>query len=371
MRRRCATRLHFLVVVALGMTLAFAAFGSAWLPVAFPATGVLFAAGGAASAVALDRAGSARAFLARVGLRVLLPFWLFAAVLVPLMWDRGWAADENLGSAPLTWDTGWRWVLPLADPPVSTEGLAWAPGLWFVRTFLWLVLLSPAVVWLFRRWPVRMAVVPGVTLVLITAGLINLDARADGAATALCVWSCCWLLGVAWSDGTLHRMPLLPTLAGGAALAGAGVWWALDLQQRPQGDLYDSGLATLLFSSGAVLVLLRAGSTFARGDRLRRARAALAFLPRRMITVYLWTPMAVVLAPEVLARTPLASLNVPDPQGELLGYATSVVLLLLAAALLGTLEAWPATWSRRSRHVRRHVLQDNIVAEDAVQERAR
>jgi hypothetical protein len=368
MRRPRTTWLHVLVVVALGMTLAFAAFGSTWLPIAFPAAGILFAGGGAASAVALDRAGSARAFLLREGLRLLLPFWLFAGVLVPVMRDRGWDADENLGSAPLTWDTGWLWVLPLADPPVSTEGLAWAPGLWFVRTFLWLVLLSPALVWLFRRWPVRLCLVAVGTLVLMTAGLVNVDARADGQAAALCVWSCCWLLGVAWSDGTLVRAPLLPTLAGGAALTGAGVWWALDLQQRPNGDLYDSGLAALLFRAGAVLVLLRAGSTVAGGDRLRRTRAALAFLPRRMITVFLWTPLAVVLTPLVLARTPLAPLDVPGPQGALLEYVTAVVLLVLMAALPGTLEAWPSRWFRRRRG---YVLRDNVVAEDAARERAR
>src|SRR5688500_9375643 len=115
MRRENETWLHALVVVALAMALAFAAFGWNWLPLAFPARGMLFAAGGAACAAVLDRADDAWAFLRRAGLRLLLPFWLFAAVLVPVMLDRGWRADADLGSAPLTWDTGWLWVLPLAD----------------------------------------------------------------------------------------------------------------------------------------------------------------------------------------------------------------------------------------------------------------
>ena len=270
MRRGHETWLHVLVVVALVMGLAFAMLGWNWLPVAFPATGVLFAAGGAACAAGLDRADGAWAFLRQAGLRLLLPFWLFAAVVVPFMVDHGWRADADLGSAPLTWDTGWLWLLPLADPPVSTDGLEWTPGLSFARTFLWLVLLSPALVWLFRRWPLRLSAIPVVTLALVGTGLISLEGRAYDQVVPICLWSCCWLLGVAWTDRSVHRAPLVRTLAVGGALTAAGVWWAVLLQQRAEGDLYDSPLATLLFSTGAVLLLLRAGSALPRVDGLSR-----------------------------------------------------------------------------------------------------
>ena len=369
MRRGHETWLHVLVVVALVMGLAFPMLGWNWLPVAFPATGVLFAAGGAACAAGLDRADGAWAFLRQAGLRLLLPFWLFAAVVVPFMVDHGWRADAYLGSAPLTWDTGWLWLLPLADPPVSTDGLEWTPGLSFTRTFLWLVLLSPALVWLFRRWPLRLSAISVVTLVLVGTGLISLEGRAYDQVVPLCLWSCCWLLGVAWTDRSLHRAPLVRTLAVGGALTAAGAWWAVLLQRRAEGDLYDSPLATLLFSAGAVLLLLRAGSVLPRVDGLSRTWPVTAFLPGRMITVTLWTPVAVVLAPVVLARTPLASLDVPGAQGTLLEFATAVVLLLLAAAVPGALEGGRLPRFRRRRpEDRRYAVQGNVVSQPAAAE---
>lgn len=362
--------LHLLVVLALVLLVTFAAVGRSWLPLVFPTTGVLFAAGAAACAVALDRAERARTFLLRALLRVLLPFWAFAAVAVPVMADRGWRADPDLGADPLTWATGWRWVLPLTDPPVSVAGLDWMPWLWLVRTFLWLVLLTPALLWLFRRWPLRVAAVPVVVLLVVTVGLTDLFGRSYDAVVTVCVYYCCWLLGFAYADGTLLRLPPVRTVAAGAVLIAAGAWWALTAQRGLDAeDLYDVPWATLLFSVGGLLVLLRAQPAFAWVAGGRRWGAVLAFLPRRMLTVVLWADVAVLLAPTVLAETPLAGQNTPDVGGDLLRYAAAWVLLLGAAILLGWLEAWPAGrrgFLRRRRPAgRRYVLTDNVAAEDA------
>lgn len=345
--------LHALVLVALLLVVLRSSAGAAWLPLAFPAVGVLLAAVAASCAGILDRAGSSLPYLARAGLRVLVPFWLFAAVVVPVARERGWAADEDLGSAPLDRDSGWLWVLPLAEPPVSTEALAWTTGLWLVRTVVWLVLLTPVLLWLFRRWPVRICLVPVGVLALVVLGLTNLTGEGYDLAVDLCTWTICWLLGFGYADGTLARLPLLPTLAGGALLTAAGVAWAL--QARTE-DLYDEPVAALLISTGAVLLLLRAEPSLGSPFAGRRARAVVGFLPRRLVTVFLWAELAVTVTPWVLARTPLAPFHTADARGAVLQFATAVVLLAATAALLGWVEVL-ATRSRR----RTYVLTGNVV----------
>ncbi|AKJ11510.1 hypothetical protein ABB07_16175 [Streptomyces incarnatus] len=52
------------------------------------------------------------------------------------------------------------WVVPLGDPPGNARGEQAWEILWYLRTYLWFVLLSPALLWIFRGARPRAAPVP-------------------------------------------------------------------------------------------------------------------------------------------------------------------------------------------------------------------
>jgi hypothetical protein len=380
MSREREAYLNLLLALALGMVVTTDVLGRSWLPLGSPAAGVLFAASAARVAAACDRAGSLRAFYRTELMRLLAPFWLIAAVLVPVLLASGWHTDENLGSAQLTVGTGWRWLLPLADPPVSTDGLGAATGVWFIRALLWFLLLTPPLLWTFRRWPVRLIVVPVLALLLITVGLVNVEGVMSDIASGFCVYTVCWLLGFAYLDGSLERLPVLATTAAGAATIGAGLWCAVALRaQYATGIVTDIPLAGALVSTGAVLVLLRLAPALGWLARLRRTAAVLRTVSRQTITVVLWAGLASAVAPAVLDYMVRLRIHIPEARVPLAELATSWVLVLLAVLLLGWVEAVPATpgphfllLRRRLRVLRppsaaagrTFVLEDNVVRDD-------
>ncbi len=352
MRRRESTYVKLLVFVALGWVLTAETFPSPWLSVAFPALGVLFAAGGAAAAARLDAVGSTRAHLWRAGPALLVPFWAFAATAVTVMVVGGWRWDPDAGSEPLTWSTAWRWLLPLVDPPVPTGGSGLVGALGFVQVALWLLLLTPPLLWLSRRWLLRLMTLPLLTVVLVAIGIANPVGHTADVVLGLCAYTGCWLLGFAHHDGRLRQVPADVALLGGGLCVAAGIGLALWQQ-----DLYGTyalaanPLATTLFSLGGVLVLLRLDPWLRWLERARGLRPVLSLFHGRTLTALLWVDVVIVLTPPALALTPLARFHTATLQGALLQYAASWVLLLAAVVLLGWLEDLGA--GRRPRLVPR------------------
>ena len=135
-------------------------FGWAWLPILFPSMGIMFALAGSLIAGSLDRSpGNPWRVLKKRSIRLLPPVWLFGLVVVPVMLVAGWTHSESVG-APLNWQTLLFWIVPISDPPGSKFGDDWVTPLWYIRSYLWFLLLSPATLWLFRHWPKRMLALP-------------------------------------------------------------------------------------------------------------------------------------------------------------------------------------------------------------------
>jgi hypothetical protein len=367
--------LRLLAGVSLVFVVSGAVLDLAWLPLLFPAVGVLFAVGGAVAASAADRAASGRAFLRRALTMLLLPFWLFAAAMVATMLTLGWQADRYEGAEPFTWSTMWLWLLPFSDPPASVQGSPWVLTAWFVPTYLWLILATPALLWLFRRWPVRLLAVPVLTVLMLTTGIGTLTGRARDVLLEVCVYGCCWLVGFARHEGRLFRLPPSLALIAGTALLGAGLAYAVWLQDVDQAGTIDAiPLAALLYSLGAVVLLLRIPW---RGDRLRTGRlgAFVSALSARTMTVFLWTPAAAAAAVPALALSPLAEYHTDDASGVLLQYATTWLLILVVVLVVGWAEDVGAGLrptllgarrpqnSRSAPSERIFVVRDNLVQE--------
>src|SRR3954454_16601598 len=191
--------------LALVRVMTYHALGWAWLPLLFPSMGIMFALAGGLVAVSLDRASSARVFWRKRIRRLLPPFWLFGAVALAGMWALGWSVTEEAGLA-FTWGAAWAWVLARAPPPFSAEGVDWVTPLWYIRTYLWFLLLSPALLWLFRRWPrVVLAAAPAV-LAALELGLVPVSTATGDTLQHLGIFGTCWLLGFAHHDGAIGRL---------------------------------------------------------------------------------------------------------------------------------------------------------------------
>ncbi len=294
------------------------------LTIVFPAMSVMFALGGSMMAASLDRSGPVAV---EQRLRRLLPSgWVLSAIAVPAMILGG-----------LAWD--WRllmWFFPLQDPPaggVWTEALS---ATWYLRDFLWLVLLSPLVLPVFRRFPWPVAAMPYAALALITfAGLTPPPLLRD-----LALYGGAWLLGFAHHDGLLrHRR--LPWVAGALAVL-AAAWIAT--HPGPRGfDLNDIPLGNALWAAAFILVLLRCTPDV-------RPRRLVTVLNARALTIYLWH------VPIIVAITHAgedAGWAVRGPWG--VGWRLVVVVALLALVVL------TAGWVEDVAAGRRPVLLPDIV----------
>jgi peptidoglycan/LPS O-acetylase OafA/YrhL len=312
--------LDLLRALAIARVVAYHTTELAVLTIVFPAMSLMFALGGSLMAASLDRSG-VRAVGRRLR-RLLPPLWMTAAVFVPAMVVTGLAFDWRLGF----------WVLPLHDPPANTWGSLALSVIWYLRDYLWFVLVSPLVLPVFRRFPVPVVLAPLALLVAIQLGL-----PADNHIVQdFALYFGAWLLGFAHHDGMLRRMsrPLLLGLAGLGA--GLGAAWFLTHPGVRGYDLNDIRLGDGLWSTAFVLIVLGFAPAAASWvDRLPAVGRAITVLNSRAITIYLWHMPVVVGAATVLA--PLGMWR-HDLFGSALRLAVVVPLITLVVMAFGWVE---------------------------------
>jgi peptidoglycan/LPS O-acetylase OafA/YrhL len=270
--------------VAIVRVVAYHAFSYAILSLLFPSMGVMFALGGSLMANSLDRSAGIKVVRGRV--RRLLPaLWVMGLVLVPLMLAAGWVHRPF-------WPDLLLWVVPLAVPPAShgigNVGAEGAGVLWYLATYLWLVLLSPVLLKLYRRQRLLTIAVPLVALAALHTAPLATGGNAVQTAGNVLIFLPCWLLGFAHRDGDLRK--LSPILVGGlgVVLVAMGLAWVLG-HPGPTGlDLVPFPLARSLYSIGFVLVLLRATPSLAWMSRFPAVSRLVGALNNRAVTIYLW-----------------------------------------------------------------------------------
>jgi peptidoglycan/LPS O-acetylase OafA/YrhL len=245
------------------------------LSIVFPSMGVMFALGGSLMAASLDRRGT-RAVGTRLR-RILPPFWIVAICFAPAMLLTG---------LPLDWKLIF-WAVPVQDPPMNWWGVGALHTLWYLREYLWFVVLSPGALWLFRRWPVPTLVAPFALLIAVEAGWLG---SPNSVVRDFGHYFGCWLLGFAHHDGLLRRLKRPALLAAAGVLAAAGAAWFLTHPDPIKGlHLGDVPLGDALWSTGFVLILLGfAPATAEWVDRWRPISRLVTTLNSRAMTVYLW-----------------------------------------------------------------------------------
>ncbi|CAM5743315.1 hypothetical protein STAFG_7599 [Streptomyces afghaniensis 772] len=281
--------------------------GWAWLPLVFPSMGVMFALAGNLMARSLKRP-PVQVIRGRMR-RLLPPLWLLGVVGVTGMVLQGWGPDAD--GHPGWWLLHLTfWIVPLSDPPYA-EGLPglhgyvgenWAADLagplWYIRAYLWYVLLSPLLLKALRAMPAVTIALPVALAVAFEQGYLNLPGeRIPSALTDFSTFGACWILGMAHQEGILRRLPryIVPSVAPVIALA--GLWYALHHGFGPGNDLDSMPLAQALWSFGTVLLLLHISPSWSEWPRrLRRWAGPVGLLNSRAVTIYLWHNICILIA---------------------------------------------------------------------------
>ncbi|WP_371500984.1 acyltransferase family protein [Kitasatospora sp. NBC_00374] len=302
-------------------------FAWSWLPIVFPSMGVMFALAGSLMARSLARPTLS---VIRGRLRRLLPpLWLMGVIAVPGMLLQGWSAASSGHSTAGFWGRMLLWILPLSDPPYGdplpgVHGLldhAWgehaAGPLWYLRAYLWFVLLSPLLLRLMRKVPWLVVPAPMLFCVVLELGYVDLRPELYSIVDGLAIYGSCWLLGMAYQEGMLNRFPryLAPSVV--PFVMAAALWWTLNGTNDVGGPatLEDSTLGQAVWSFGFVLLLLNASPSWDEWPpRLRRWGGLISLLNSRAVTVYLWHNLAITAAISLIGLTwglPLLAENVP------------------------------------------------------------
>ncbi|MFD5077401.1 acyltransferase family protein [Streptomyces sp. NPDC058371] len=275
--------------IALVRVVTYHTFGWAWAGLVFPSMGVMFALAGSLMAKSLERP-ALKVVRSRVR-RLLPPFWFWGFFVVLAMLIHGWMP-------------GWQivfWVLPLGDPPGNRWGMQAWEILWYLRTYLWFVLLSPVLLKVFRKAPVPVLLLSLVPIVVFQYAWQPPDNRFGSGLTDLATFLFCWLVGFAHREGVLQRLrPAVVVPLSLAALA-YGAWYAFTHQAEYGGyDLDDIPLAQTFWSAGFVTLLMYFKAyykvDFAGLARFRRLDRTVTIFNGRAVTIYLWHEIALILA---------------------------------------------------------------------------
>ncbi|MBZ3914219.1 acyltransferase family protein [Streptomyces acidiscabies] len=281
--------------LALIRVVAYHTFGWAWAGMVFPSMGVMFGLAGTLMAKSLERPALK---VVRSRLRRLLPpFWFWGVFVVLAMLVHGWMP-------------GWQivfWVVPLGDPPGNPWGVQAWEILWYLRTYLWFVLLSPVLLRVFRLAPVAVLLSALAPVLVLHFLWEPPDNRFGDALTDLATFLFCWVLGFAHRDGVLRRLKPLAVIVLSLAAIGFGGWYALTRQgETGSYDLDDIPLAQAFWSAGYVTLLMYATSYFgvdlAGLAKHRRLDRVVTVFNARAVTIYLWHEIALILAVPVVDR---------------------------------------------------------------------
>ncbi|GIF25876.1 peptidoglycan/LPS O-acetylase OafA/YrhL [Actinoplanes tereljensis] len=318
-------------------------FGWPWLSILLPAMGIMFALAGSLAAASLDKRAAGQVVLSRVR-RLLPPLWLLGLVAVPVMLVAGWATEID-SDHPFSIGRLFFWLLPIADPPGSDLAIdAWEP-LWYLRAYLWFILLSPVMYALYRRIGWGAVAAPLLVMGFLDLTGFSLPDTADAALWDFVTYGACWIAGFAHHDGRLARVKPWIAYPAAAVMGAVALWWMNGHQGEDPWDLNDVAESQALWSLAFVLLVLRWQPSMEWLAKFKPLDGAVTLLNARAVTVYLWHNIAIAAVWPVLTFIAL-----DDLEGDLaiaVDFGVAMALTLVAVVCFGWAEDLAARRSPR------------------------
>lgn len=289
--------LDTLRMLAISRVVLFHATGLVPLGFVFPSMGIMFALGGSLMARSMAKAGDRPEIAIWNRFRRLMPsLWMLAIVLIPVMMITGWTeADQRPLSAPGVL----AWVFPLSDPPSNDWAIPIAGVLWYIRTYLWLVIGSGALWSFYRRRPIIAVLLP--LLLIPLAPHIGFSSWLSDVTLQVGTYAPCWVLGFWHATGRLKRIPAIVAYPlAGLFLVVAYTW--VHLFPPSGGYLQSSPIGQVACSTAFILVLFRFDPKMTWAQRCRPIGWLIDKVNARCVTIYLWHQLAILASATILER---------------------------------------------------------------------
>jgi peptidoglycan/LPS O-acetylase OafA/YrhL len=308
-------------------------FGWPWLSIVFPAMGVMFALAGSLTAASLDKRSAGKVVTSRLR-RLLPPLWLLGLIAVPVMLALGWAHETD-GEQPFSPAKLLLWIVPVGDPTGSDKAVdLWEP-LWYIRAYLWFVLLSPLMYLAYRKLRWFAVVLPLLAMAALDKTGLTLPDMADSALWDFVTFGACWMAGFAHHDGRLARVKPSLVVVAAVVLGAVAMYWLQGHPGEDGYDLNDVAESQALWSLAFVLVVLRWQPPMGWLAKVRPLDGAVTLLNGRAVTIYLWHNIAIDAVWPVLAFAALDDLGGFENPAEL---AVALGLTALAVLAFGWVE---------------------------------
>lgn len=343
--------LDLLRAVAIVRVVVYHLFGWPWLSIVVPAMGIMFALAGSLTAASMEKRAAGKVITSRLR-RLLPPLWLLGLLAVPVMLALGWR-QEHGGEHPFSPARLIFWLVPVADPPGSDKAIDLVDPLWYIRAYLWFVLLSPVMYAVYRRIGWFALVLPLAGLAVLERTGFSLPDTADTVMWDFLTFAGCWMAGFAHRDGRLARTRPGLVVTAAVVLGAAAMYW-LHGHASDGYDLNEIPEAQALWSLAFVLLALRWQPSMDWLARIGPLDRAVNLLNGRAVTIYLWHNIAIDAVWPVLGFVALDDLGALDGPVDLV---TAMVLTLVAVLAFGWVEdlaarrrprLWPASRSPRS-----------------------
>lgn len=339
--------------VALGRVILWHAFGIPWISWVVATMPMMFFIAGSLLASTLDRKPLGVMYRARLK-RLLVPYWFFSAVVLAFL-SLVHLASPGPDTA-LRVDQLLPWVVPFTDPtgPAWEGGWASSP-MWYLRAYLWLLLISPVLRAGVRRFG-TLALLPSVLgAAAVEFWLHNPDVIGPNPGTSswmvgeMFLYSFFLMLGFCHRDGAFNRLTpfaLIEWLLIG--VAGCALWWSQF--PAPTGVINHSFIGLLAIGIAWIAFFLLLRPVLSRATENTVTGPVVYLFNRRAMSIYLWHSPAIAagywildgIAPEAAS----AAVLVP-----------TAILLVVAIAATGWIEdisggRSPDLWPSQTNSVR-------------------
>ncbi|WKG04592.1 acyltransferase family protein [Mycolicibacterium sp. HK-90] len=302
-----------------------------WLTLVFQVIPAFFLMAGYASAASWTRrAEPAQGWLRYRLARTLGPTGAYAAIVLAVVLVLLWTGVDGT--------------------KLAFGGWAVAYHLWFLVTFVLVVVATPVAVAADERWGLAVPAALAIAVGVIDVAYLGADVPYVGYLNYVLAWGAVYQLGIAWRSGRLTGYrPVVLALVAAAVLAALLIWgpYPISMIGVPGDEIQNTGppsLALVAFAAAQAGLLIAAAPAVDRALKAARVQRSLAVANGAVMGLYLWHMVPVVIVALIGYPTGLLP-QPPMGSGEwwLVRLPWIAAIFVVAAVLLAFLR-WQRRW---------------------------